>query len=122
MALGVLRAGIGAVTLVVPSLARLWVGPVGASGPGKVMSRSLAARDLSIGIATIMCRNDPRQLRKWAAAGAFSDTTDALGTAMAFSGVPRRVRLAVTATSATAAALGAIGARYLTVSQPLASA
>ncbi len=113
VAIAGLRAGVGAVTLVAPSLARLWVGPGGASSPGKVLSRSLAGRDLSVGVATVLARDHPRRLAQWVAAAAFVDATDALGTWAAFSSLPRRSRSLIAVTSALAALSGAAAAASL---------
>ena len=53
LAVGALRAGVGAVTLVAPSWASLWVGPGGSSVESRVLSRSLAARDISLGAGAV---------------------------------------------------------------------
>ena len=87
VAIAGLRAGVGAVTLVAPSLARLWVRTGGASSPGKVLSR-LAGADLSVGVATVLARDHPRRLAQSVAAAAFADATDALGAWAAFSFLP----------------------------------
>jgi hypothetical protein len=110
IAIGALRTGAGAVILVVPSLARLWVGPGGASTSSQVLSRSLAARDLSLGAGALLARDDPRRLRQWVAAAAFCDSADAVGTWAAFSHLPRRARAPIAITSGMAALSGAAAA------------
>jgi hypothetical protein len=110
MAVAGVRLGVGAVTLVAPSLARVWVGPGAASTSSQVLSRSLAARDLSLGAGTLLARDHPRRLWPWVAAAAFCDATDALGTWAAFSHLPRRSWLPVAVTSGAAALAGAVAA------------
>ena len=47
--LAIIRTAIGAITLLAPSLARLWVGAPGRTAGGKILSRSLAVREIVLG-------------------------------------------------------------------------
>lgn len=111
LALAVTRTSIGAVTFVAPSLARLWVGPTGCTDGGKVLSRSLAARDIALGAGALLAANRPKRLRTWVALAALGDLTDALGTMTG--GVPSRPRALVTVASLGAVAAGAVAVAKL---------
>jgi hypothetical protein len=124
--LAAIRTAIGVIALLAPSLARVWVGPPGASPGGKTLSRSLAAREVVLGGGALMAGSDPDRLRTWLSAAALCDAVDALGTA----GTPRLPgwpRLFVTISSATAAVAGGAAALSLpapgsTVERPLPDA
>lgn len=105
------RAAVGVTCLFAPSLARVWVGPEGGRAPGRVLSRSLAARDIALGYGTVRSRG--AVLRKWALLSALSDAADAVGTVMAYGDLPRLRRAAVALVSAAAAGAGVLAAASL---------
>ena len=107
--LALARTGVGAACLAVPSLAALWVGRTGATGGGRVLSRSLAARDLALGAGTVLAAGSPSQLRTWVAMSALGDLADMGGTLQARD-IPRLSRRLVAGASAVAVVVGAIAA------------
>jgi hypothetical protein len=109
LALATIRTAIGVVTLLAPSLARLWVGAPGRTAGGKTLSRALAVREIVLGAGTLMATSDRGRLRMWLAAGAFADGVDALGTAST-SGLPKWPRVLVTLSSGAAAVAGGAAA------------
>ena len=114
LAIGVaaVRVAFGAGSLVAPSFARLWVGPDGAGPAGKLLCRSLGARELALGAGTIAAGMDGARLRRWAVASAIGDMTDAVGT-WAGASVPKRSRVPVLAISLGAAFAGLAAASAL---------
>ncbi|MGH9107223.1 MAG: hypothetical protein ACRDZX_15610 [Acidimicrobiales bacterium] len=109
VALGGTRVLLGVALLAAPSLARLWVGAAGRTPGGRVLSRSLAARDLALGAGAIFARGHPERLRTWVSLAALGDLVDTLGTAAA-SGLAKPARVLVTLSSAGAAAAGTVAA------------
>ncbi len=114
----VVRTGVGAACLAVPSLAALWVGRPGTTGGGRVLSRSLAARDVVLGAGTMLAAGNPGRLRTWAAVSAFGDLVDMGGTLSARD-IPRLSRWLVAGASAAAVAAGAIAAAASTTGVPV---
>lgn len=110
LALATTRTAVGAVTLFAPSLAHLWVGPAAQTNGGKVLARSLAARDIALGVGALLSAKRPKRLRRWVALAAVGDLVDALGTITG--GVPSRPRVVVSAFS-----FGAVAAGLVAVSQ-----
>ena len=111
--LAIIRTAIGAITLLAPSLARLWVGAPGRTAGGKILSRSLAVREIVLGGGALLATSDRERLRMWLAAGAVGDCVDALGTAST-SELPKWPRVLVTLGSGAAAVAG--GAAVLSLS------
>lgn len=105
------RAAVGASCLLVPAMAKFWVGP-GTFTPGaKILSRSLAGRDVAMGLGTGMA--DRTSLRKWTALSAFCDAVDALGTFAGYKGLGGGRRFTVTVVSAASAVAGFVAAANL---------
>ena len=107
MGVAVVRTGVGAACLAFPSLAALWVGRTGATEGGRVLSRSLAARDIALGAGTMLAAGNRSRLRTWAAMSALGDLVDMGGTLRARD-IPRSSRWLVAAASAGAVAAGAL--------------
>jgi hypothetical protein len=103
--IGSIRVSIGLVLLVVPSLARIWVGEPAARAGGRALSRSLSAREIALGGGVLLARSDPRRLRSWLALGAFGDLVDAV-TTIGTRGLPARSRLWIALSSSAAAVAG----------------
>ncbi len=100
-----IRILIGLVLLVIPSLARIWVGEPAARAGGRALSRSLSAREIALGGGVLLARSDPGRLRSWLALGAFGDLVDAV-TTIATRGLPARSRLWIALSSSAAAVAG----------------
>jgi hypothetical protein len=99
------RILIGLVLLVVPSLARIWVGEPAARPGGRALSRSLSAREIALGGGVLLARSDPARLRSWLALGAFGDLVDAV-TTIGTRDLPGRWRLWIALSSSAAAVAG----------------
>jgi hypothetical protein len=84
LAAGRVLIGIGCTAF--PSLARIWLGRDASSTAARVLSRSLAARDVALGAGTAISRDDA--LPTWVALSALADATDVLGSLLAYKKLP----------------------------------
>ena len=84
VALGVIRAGVGAALVAAPGWAgRIWVGP-GADGPGsKVFARALGARDVVLGARILLGVQRGEPVGHWIGAGFAADAADVAATVVA---------------------------------------
>jgi hypothetical protein len=105
-----LRVALGVLAMVGPDLAlRPWVGRPG--GPERrVLARSLAGRDIALGLGALLAARRRAPLRGWVEAGSLADAGDVLGTALAFGRLPRAGRVLVLGAAAGAAVAGALAA------------
>jgi hypothetical protein len=102
-AFGAVRIGIGTSLLVAPGLAqRVWLGP-GRRAPR--LGRTLAVRDLAVGVLTLraVARDEP--VDRWLRVGAAVDAADAVGHLLAGSRLPAARRVVLAANAGGAAAL-----------------
>jgi hypothetical protein len=109
------RVAIGAALLAVPrSVTRGWIGDVGGTAGGKLLGRSLGARDLTLGLGVLAAldRGDARA-KDWIRASAVADTADAVATALAYRHLPKRSRFGVLVLAGGAAVAGFIAAENL---------
>ncbi|MGB3409790.1 MAG: hypothetical protein WBA45_01230 [Microthrixaceae bacterium] len=111
MVMGAVRTGIGASLVVAPRWsARVWIGP-GSNGSGtKVFARTLGARDIALGSATLAASDgDSDRLANLVKLGAAMDLADMAATVLAFRNFEgRRKWLMPLATVAMGAASAAI--------------
>lgn len=109
-ALAGLRVVIGVVALALPRLAlRPWVGAATAEEPGgRLLARSLGARDVALGVGAILADRHDAPVRGWIEAGALSDIGDFVATGIAFTRLPKLTRWGVLAMTAGAIALGGL--------------
>ncbi len=78
---GVTRLGIGAATVLAPSLvARVWLGRAADDTVSRVALRSLGGREAAIGFGTLVALERDTPVRPWLEAGAVADAADAFGT------------------------------------------
>jgi len=78
------RIAVGASLLVAPGrVGGRWIGPVTDDGAARLAVRSLAVRDLALGVGTLHALTGDEPARPWALAGAASDLVDAVGTLVA---------------------------------------
>lgn len=104
------RVGLGASALLAPTLpARPWVGDDAELPAVRVLARSLGARDIAVGLGTILAMRHDAPARGWVEAGGLCDGGDLLATLLAFRRLPRRGRWGV-----AAAAAGAVATARLT--------
>ena len=109
------RVAIGTALLVVPQrVTKGWTGTDGATPGGRLLGRSLGARDLVLGLGVIgaLDRGDPAA-RDWIRASALSDTADAVATALAYRQLPKRSRFGILVLAAGAAVGGFVAAEHL---------
>jgi hypothetical protein len=100
------RAAIGAAMVVAPGrLAEAWVGS--SSEPARILSRGLGARDVGLGIGTLVVLARGGDARAWVAAATLADATDALSSVAAGDRIPAAGRWGVTALAGGAALTGA---------------
>lgn len=99
------RVAIGAGALVAPTaLAIPWVGDAAASPASRLLARTMAGRDLALGIGAVRALGrSGDDARVWVALGGTADAVDALATLLAFEQLPRLRRWAVLALTAGAA-------------------
>jgi hypothetical protein len=95
------RLAVGGACLVAPALSRLWLGPAAGGPAARVLSRSLAARDIVLAWGALSATGAARS--RWARAGIACDAADAVGTLLAGRSAPRGRRVAVGLVSAAAA-------------------
>jgi hypothetical protein len=108
--LGWLRVGLGVLALVAPSApARPWVGRDATRPSVKTLARALGARDLALGLGTVLARRHGAPLRGWLEGSALADAGDAVATLIGWRTRPSLGRLAVLA----AASGGAISCGLL---------
>lgn len=102
------RVAFGLAMLVAPErLARSWVGSDGDTLGGRVLTRSLGARDIALGAGTLGALKSGRGVRSWLLAGALADAADIAGTVAAGDGIPSAGRRNTTAIALLALVLGA---------------
>lgn len=108
------RLVLGLVAFVAPSrVARPWVGEAAAGGAGKVLARSMGARDLALGSGAVLAISHGSPARGWMEAGGLADLGDAAATLASWPLLPRRGRLAVLAIAGASAVASAVLARAL---------
>jgi hypothetical protein len=114
-AAAVARVAVGITALAWPSVpARPWVGASGDELTAEVLGRALGARDLALGLGTLVAVGKAPGSR-WVAgalyaAGALSDALDAAITVAAWPRLPERTRWLVAGSAGGAALAGAAGA------------
>lgn len=110
--LGALRAAIGVAAIVAPSLAlRPWVGEVVSNETGgRLLGRSLGARDVALGAGLLLSLRHEAPMRGWVEAGALADLGDLVATSVAFKKLPSVTRFGVLALTVGAVAAGAVAA------------
>jgi hypothetical protein len=110
LSLAGMRSSIGMAALLVPeALLKPWIGPRYARGPvAKLLGRALGGRDLALAAGPVLSMRHDGPVRGWIEAGMLADSADFLATVLAFGELPRRTRWLVLASTAGAAAAGAI--------------
>jgi hypothetical protein len=108
--LAAVRAAIGLGAWLAPSvMLRPWVGePTSSEAGGKLIARSLGARDLALGAGALLAQRHDGPTRGWIEAGALADAGDLGATLIAFPRLPRRTRWGILGLIAGAVVAGAI--------------
>lgn len=109
-ALAGLRVGIGLLALVLPKVAlRPWVGaPVSDEPGGKLLARSVGARDIALGAGVILAGRQDAPVRGWVEAGALADGGDLFATLLAFGKLPKLTRWGILLMTAAAIATAGV--------------
>jgi hypothetical protein len=99
------RVGIGVTAMVAPSImTRPWIGDAADTKPARLLARTMAGRDLALGIGALRSLSvSDQEARPWVALGGMADAVDALVTAVAFTSLPRRSRWGILAVTVGAA-------------------
>ena len=101
------RIAVGAAFVLFPGLAgRMWIGSDAARRPVKVLARAFGARDLAIGLGTVIALDRGAPVRGWIEAGILSDAIDTTASLLAGSSIPPAIRLPCIALGAGSAAAG----------------
>ena len=105
---GVARCALGVMAMTVPSVPLApWVGRAAPGGPVRLLGRALGARDLALGLGTLLALRHDAPVRGWVEAGGLADAGDTVVTLASFRRLPRRGRWPVLA----AATAGVVAAR-----------
>jgi hypothetical protein len=108
------RAAIGVALLIAPrTLGRVWLGRVAATPSGAVVMRSLAIRDVVIGMIAIHTVDHPEVGPRWQRTCAVTDAVDLVATAAARPRLPPVGSALVMAIAAGGAVTGAATAAAL---------
>ncbi len=93
---GTARMAVGAAFLLAPKRAgRAWVGRDASRASVATLGRGMGARELAVGLGTVLALQHQAPVRGWLEAGMLADAGDALATLLAFRQLPRTGRLLV---------------------------
>ncbi|MEA2435284.1 MAG: hypothetical protein QOG54_2741 [Actinomycetota bacterium] len=106
--LGLARLVLGAGLYLAPrQVTRMWTGSEDADFPVDLVARGMGARDIALGVGTLIALESGANPRGWLEAGALADAGDAIGTLAAWGDLPGLRRLLLLASEVGAALLGA---------------
>lgn len=107
-ALGLSRVVIGSAAVLAPGRAmNFWLGVDHEPKSVKAMGIAIGARDLALGIGSLVALSRDSGSAVWLQVGVLADTADALATVRAFSADLRNPRVAVATSGVCGAAVGA---------------
>ena len=110
--LALLRLGLGVVAIVAPSVpARPWIGDDASRSSTKTLARALGARDVALGLGTLLADRHGAPVRGWLEGSALADAGDAIATLIGWRSRPRIGRVAVLAAATGGAAACSVVAR-----------
>ena len=108
------RIAIGVVAMVAPGLPlRPWVGDLAGDRRGKLLARSLGARDLALGLGVVLAMKHDAPVRGWVEGSGLADAGDVLSTVLAFPKLPKSGRWLVLLSAAGAAASARLASQYV---------
>jgi hypothetical protein len=102
----VTRVGLGVALATVPRVVEGWVGPVARRPEAKVLTRIAGARDIALGVGTLLALREGTPARRWLQVAAAVDATDALASLGALRHLTARRSLPAAALAASGAATG----------------
>jgi hypothetical protein len=109
---GVARIAFGIGFITMPGwTGRIWIGSDSHRPAVKVLTQAIGARDLLMGMGTLMAMRRGRRARGWLEAISFTDVVDFTCGLLAGDRIPRSSRIAVLALAGGSAAQAAIAAR-----------
>ena len=106
------RIGLGVVAFLAPTLpSRPWVGGDADRPSAKTLARALGARDVALGLGTLLAQRHGSPVRGWLEASAVADAGDVVATLINWRSSPRFGRVGVLAAAAGGAAACTLLAR-----------
>ncbi len=72
------RVGLGVALLMAPRVMQGWVGPAARRPEAKVLTRVAGARDLALGLGTLLALGEGTPVRRWLQVAAAVDAADTL--------------------------------------------
>jgi hypothetical protein len=112
--LALTRIGVGAVGLLAPGLfGRVWLGPDGDRHTTRLAMRSVASRDLALGLGVLLAQRRNAPVRGWVEAGALADFLDGVASILGFGSLPRGRRWPITMSAALATGAGVWAVRSM---------
>jgi hypothetical protein len=106
--LGFARLALGAAMFLAPrKVTRMWTGSDETEFPVDLVARGMGARDIALGVGTLIALESGANPRGWLEGGALSDAADAIGTLAAWRDLPGLRRLLLLGSEVGAALLGA---------------
>jgi hypothetical protein len=112
-AMGIVRAGVGGVLATSPGWAgRIWLGDAVDTPVGRVLARSVGARDATIGVATLAALGRRQPTAQLLTLGFANGLADAAATMLAARHLDARRRYAMPAVAAGVAAAGIIATMW----------
>jgi hypothetical protein len=112
------RIAIGLSAVVAPGLAARVLSGRRASGVEPLLARMLGARDLTLGLGTVIALDRGAPVRGWIEASAFSDAADFVSSLLSRSRMSTRAFAGTMALASGSAALGAFLSRRLDPAPP----
>ncbi|MGH9287758.1 MAG: hypothetical protein ACRD0V_05605 [Acidimicrobiales bacterium] len=98
------RTALGVVAFVAPTLpSRPWVGTDAGRTSTRTLTRALGARDVALGLGTLLAQHHRSPVRGWLEASALADAGDVAATLADWGSRPRLGRLVVLAAAASGA-------------------
>jgi hypothetical protein len=106
------RIGLGVVAFLAPTLpTRPWVGADAARPSAKTLARALGARDVALGLGTLLAQRSGAPVRGWLEASALADAGDVVATVIGWRSSPRLGRVGVLLAASGGAAACSLLAR-----------
>jgi hypothetical protein len=113
------RIAIGAAAILAPRLAaRVMGGPQASGGIAPLFARMLGARDVALGLGTVIALDRGKPVRGWLEGSALSDTVDCVACAIAREHIPPRAMRASVGLAAGSAVAGILLSRRLDPAPP----
>jgi hypothetical protein len=110
------RVGLGVVALVAPSLpARPWIGEDARRSSATTLARALGARDIALGLGTVLAQAHGAPVRGWLEGSALADAGDVVATLIGWGSRPRVGRMLVLAAASGGAVACSVLARRVPI-------